>query len=331
LVRGAVAEGVREHVEQDPLEQRRVDRDLRDVVGDLDSDLPPFRPQLVRGVSDRVGDADQLSGHTEGACLEPAHVEQVLHQLDQPVQGLVDRLEQLLLVVLVEDDVITAQAGHRRLGRRQRRAQVVTDGRQQRGAHLVDLGERLDGGRLLGEPLLPQGDGGQGRKRLHHPAVLGCQRMTSGDQGEAVVEGNVDVALSRGHARLVPDRGDQPPDRRVATLLVARGAVGEALEQADAHEAEGFPQLVQQRRHRARPPQHAPGEGREGRCLGAGMGGLAGLPGRAVDGGTHGGSHREEDHQSDHVVALGDGELVDWRSEVVVQQPRADHRREHAG
>ena len=174
----------------------------------------------------------------------------------------------------------------RGLGRGQRGAQVVADRGEQRGAHPVDLGERPGGGGLLGEPLLPQRDGGLGGERLDHPAVGGGERMSAQDEGELVVDGDLDVALGRGEAGLVADGGGDPPGVGVMCRSGPGGRVGAAFQQGDAGEAEGFPELVEQRGQRAGAAQHAAGQGGQGLGLGAGAGGLAGAAGGQVDGGA---------------------------------------------
>nr|BFE71944.1 hypothetical protein GCM10020092_052450 [Actinoplanes digitatis] len=103
---------------------------------------------------------DLLGAHVDGcdaqgACLQAAHVEQVGDQADQPVDRFVGGGEQLGAVVVVEVDVGASQAGDRGLGGGERGAQVVADGRQQRGSHAVGFGERFRGGGLRGQPLLP--------------------------------------------------------------------------------------------------------------------------------------------------------------------------------
>ena len=76
------------------------------------------------------------------ADLQPAGVEQVADEPVQPVGLLVDGGERLGELLRRPVDVGVAQARDHRLDRRQRRAQVVRDGPQQRRAHGVDLGEQ---------------------------------------------------------------------------------------------------------------------------------------------------------------------------------------------
>ena len=68
-------------------------------------------------------------------------------------------------------DVRLAQRAHRRLDRRQRRAQVVADGRQQRRALPVDVGERARLLGLLGQAPALEGRLRRGGERLQHALV----------------------------------------------------------------------------------------------------------------------------------------------------------------
>ena len=80
---------------------------------------------------------DQL--HRTG--LEAAHVEQVADQVVEPVGAVVDRLEQLASRRRCEVHVALQQAAHRRLDRRERRAQIVRHRREECGPQLVRLFE----------------------------------------------------------------------------------------------------------------------------------------------------------------------------------------------
>ena len=94
--------------------------------------------------------------------MQAAHVQQVADERVQPVGVVVDRGHQRRLVGLAPLHVGLAQAAGAGLDRGQRRAQVMADRRQQRGAHPVALGQRL-GLRGLGpQPLPVQRRGGLG-------------------------------------------------------------------------------------------------------------------------------------------------------------------------
>ena len=112
------------------------------------------------------------------AGLQPAHVQQVVHQAGEPVQGLVGGEQQLVVVLRRPLDVVAAEAGHRRLRGRQRGAQVVPDGREQCGAHPVALGDGDRGGGRLAQPVPLQDHRGLRGERPDHPLVLGAQRPT---------------------------------------------------------------------------------------------------------------------------------------------------------
>ena len=94
-----------------------------------------------RGCASAAGidlvEADGAALTLERAGLEPAHVEQVADEGVEPVGLLVDRGEELVSRLRRPVDVVLEQARHRRLDRRERRAQVVRDGREERGPQLV--------------------------------------------------------------------------------------------------------------------------------------------------------------------------------------------------
>ena len=75
--------------------------------------------------------------HDERAGLEAAHVEQVADEAVEPVGLLVDGDEERSRCVVGPGDVVLEQARHRRLDRRERRAQVVATRAEQRGAQVV--------------------------------------------------------------------------------------------------------------------------------------------------------------------------------------------------
>src|SRR5581483_10794944 len=78
----------------------------------------------------------------ERAGLQAAHVEQVADERVEPFRLVVDRLQQRLARGRIPLHVVGQQAGGGGPDRRERRAQVVADGGQQRGAQLVRLRER---------------------------------------------------------------------------------------------------------------------------------------------------------------------------------------------
>ena len=209
-----------------------------------------------------------------------------------------------------------------------RRSWLTAD--EQRGAQPVGLGEGLGGGGLLGQALLAQRDGGLGGERLDHPPVGGGERMPAQHQGEVVVDRDRRRRPASG-----PGTAGRRPRPRSARQSGSRCSVragrrvGAALQQGDPGEAERLPQLVEQGRQRSGAAQHAAGQGGQGLGLGAGLRpppGCAARPGRRS---TLTATRDGEEHdQGEDVLALGDGEPVDRRGEVVVEQQRADDRGE---
>ncbi len=102
-------------------------------------------------------------------------------------------------------------------------------------------------------------------------------------------------------------------------------AGGVRLEQGDADEPEGLAQLLEQGLERPAAAQHAAGQGREGRRLGACGRGLAGAARGEVDHGAHGSGDDDEGEQGEHVLAVGDGEAVHGRGEPPVEQGEPQH------
>ena len=166
--------------------------------------------------------------------LQAAHVEQVVDQPVEPVQGLLGGGEQLGPVLLAARDVW----GWRRLStaalaeaRGVRRSWLTADSRAVRILSASASGPAARG--LFGEALLAQRDRGLGGEGLHDPPVGGGQRAAAQHQGELVVDGDVGVALVRGEAGLAADGGGHLPGGRVALTSGVTAAVGTALEQGD--------------------------------------------------------------------------------------------------
>ncbi len=136
--------------------------------------------RILDGAGQDLGQRDRLRDHAEDARLQPAHVEEVLHQAGQLHEGLVGGLEQFGLVGGRPRHVGAAQALDRRLGRGERGAQVVADGGEQGGPHAVGLGQRLGLFGLLLQPALAQRDGRLGGEGLQDPAVGGARATGPG-------------------------------------------------------------------------------------------------------------------------------------------------------
>ena len=136
------------------------------------------------------------------AGLDPAHVEQVLHQVGQPVGLLVDERRQALAGLRVEVDLGVGQRRRGRLDPRQRRPEVMGDGGDER------LGEPCH---LLGQPG-PQ-------DLLAQLGALDGQRDLVGEQAERLALGP-GRRVGRQHQQ--PDRppgGGQGMDQDVAAHI----------------------------------------------------------------------------------------------------------------
>ena len=140
------------------------------------TDAPSVLAEVVQGTCHHLVDRRRLHVDRHGAGLQAAHVEQVVHQRGQPVQGGVRALEQLAAVLGIEVEVEAEQGGDGCLGRRERRAEVVADGGQQRGADLVGLRERSCLGGGPAQPDVVQHDRGLRGERADEALVLGLQQ-----------------------------------------------------------------------------------------------------------------------------------------------------------
>ena len=144
---------------------RRRRRPSGSVSGTSISTCAPAAPRLATAASTRLLDVRRPQLDGQRRRLQPAHVEQVADEVGEPVGLLLDRPLELVDVLRRPLDVALAEAGDRRLDRRQRRAQVVGDGLQQRAAQRVGGGEV---GGLAGLALQPLALGGArrpGRRR----------------------------------------------------------------------------------------------------------------------------------------------------------------------
>ncbi len=209
-------------------------------------------PRLSSAIGHRFVQRDRLPANRERTGLNATHVEQVVDEPVQPVERLVGGGEQLCLLGVGPRHVGAAQPGHRRLRRRERRAQVVADGVQQRRAHAVSLFERPGGFGRRRQSLLF--DGGHGlRCESAENTKVGCRhRASARSQREAFSNRHFGVSLSWGLAGLRPDGRDDGPS------LV--NAVGRALpfQQSDGRELERLAHLLEKCRY--------PGLARARRC-----------------------------------------------------------------
>jgi hypothetical protein len=157
----------------------------------------------LAGPSDDLVQPCWAGNDCHGARLQPAHVEQVFHQMGEPVEGFISGGEEFVAVLVGPLDVRRPQAGDGSFGRGERRAQVMADRGQQCRAHPVGFG---DGARRLcfgGKPLLLQRDRGVGGEGAEHSAVGGGKRRATQGQGEVAGDRHLDVGfLWPGRCRL---------------------------------------------------------------------------------------------------------------------------------
>ena len=250
---GEKRERVGDDVGERPLEQHRVDVDRRQVSGTSTSMLR----RAVRGSAIALpttsSSADRRGLHDERAGLEPAHVEQVADERVEPVGFVVDRLEQLVRGGRVERDVLREQARRRGLDRRERRAQVVAHGREQRGAQLVGLRQRRGLGRLGLEPPALERDAELRRERVEHLPVFGAQARrraatSTASPGRRQRDGPVDRVTRAGAS---PGGRDDRP------------AVLRRLQHRAAVEPEGRDEVGRRARAADRRREHEPGHPRQ--------------------------------------------------------------------
>ena len=142
----------------------------------------PFAEARERGGNDLL-QMHRSQEWFDHAGLEPAHVQQVADEGVQAVGFVLDRCEELGDVLVTPLDVRLAQAGHRRLDRRERGPEVMGHGLQQRGARTRSPGPvrsrsrpaRRGGARS-------RADGQLRGERVEHLTIVGAEARA--DQGE---------------------------------------------------------------------------------------------------------------------------------------------------
>ena len=262
-------------------------------------------------------------GSTDGdrSGLQSAHVQQVV---DQPVPaGRATRPSVASSSASVRrrsrSHVAAAQASSTAaLADGERRAQVVADRGEQRGAHPVGLGDRPGGCGLGGQPLLLERGGRVGGEGAEHPAVGGAQRAAAQGHQQRGGDLHVGVRVLRAGHRGAAGAGHRGPVRGGRGRHPGR--LGGPFQQRDRFHAERLADPVEHRFQGLLAAQHAAGRGHQQLGLGGGPGRLLAAPGGVV--------HHLADHQPDRdkhakrggVVGLGDRELVKRRGEVEVEQ-----------
>ncbi len=248
----------------------------------------------------------------ESPGLEAAHVEQVLDQLREAVERLVRGEQQLLARLVAPADAVVAQRGHRRLGRRERAAQVVAHRVQQSGSRAVGLGDRPQPARPGRRAPAFADRGGLGGERGEQ-ALVGRAHRTGDAQAQLRRRGGSSVGgessaeptsatVSRRRPRpRTLEESDRPRARR--SLGRARGARAARSRRAGSRRPArpGSPPPPR----RVRPPSYA---------------------GRRVRRGGDECGDRDEHQQRQRVVLVRDRERVERRREVVVEQQAAHDR-----
>jgi hypothetical protein len=138
--RTGVAQGVAGQVHDDSFGDRRVGHNLGQPGRDVRQHRLRLRAEGLQRGRDDLAQVDGPREHRSRAGLQPAHVQQARHEMGEPVQGLLGGGQQVRAVVGGEPGVIGAQAADRRLGRGERRAQVMADRREQRRPLPIGLG-----------------------------------------------------------------------------------------------------------------------------------------------------------------------------------------------
>ena len=219
---GRVAQRVVDQVGKDSFQQPGVGH--HHGVTDVDLDAVDGGSVEAGGA---LADADQRALHrflqVHPAQLRADHaggqtrrIEQVADQRGQLVDRLLDGGQQFGGVLGGEGDVLGAQAGHRDLGRRQRRAQVVADRREQGAPQLVGLHDRLGPAGFFGQLALPDQTRGLLGHRAEHPAVT-RGKLLAGQQHPELVVADLDRGVGGidGHTGIFAHaRDDVAPSRR---------------------------------------------------------------------------------------------------------------------
>ena len=321
---------VADDVDQNPFEQSRVGQHRGQVVGDAQEDPVGRGADLVERPRYGVLDPDRGGCDAERAGLQAAHVEQVVDEPGEPVEGLVGGGEQLGAVRGAEREVATqARDGGRGGGQGVRRSWLTA------ASSAVRIRSASASGRAWAA---------SAASRSCRSAMAACAANASTTRRSAAGRdrprstrvtvsstGTSTSALVRREAGgLAHRRRDLPGVRVVLPVRTVRG-VGTAFQERHRPERERLPHVLQQRLERAGATQHAAGDGGQRLGVRAGPGRVAGAPGGEVDDpGDRAGDEDEHDERED-VLPLGDAERPDrGREEVVQQQGPADrgqHRR----
>ena len=142
-----VGEDVHEHA----LQQHRIGLQRRQVGVESELDIVWSECEFVDGREHHTGRVDGRQRNGQHPGLHSADVEEVGDEGGEGGEALVGGGEQLRPVVGRELDARGAESADRGDGGSERAAEVMAHGRQQRGAHLVGLGQHASLTRGLGE------------------------------------------------------------------------------------------------------------------------------------------------------------------------------------
>ncbi|GAP54186.1 hypothetical protein AHiyo6_07510, partial [Arthrobacter sp. Hiyo6] len=139
---GRVLDGVFDDVRDDSFEHAGVGVDFGHVRGQVDADAACRG--AVQGCGDHVGPAHRTQKGLDCVRGDAGHIEQVPYEQVQPIGAFVNRLEQFLFLFLGIANAFLQEAANREFDSSKRRAEVVGDRAQDRGAHSVALGQAED-------------------------------------------------------------------------------------------------------------------------------------------------------------------------------------------
>jgi hypothetical protein len=144
--RRGVPQGVADQVRDDPFHDRRVGHDRGQSGRDVRKHRPCPRPEGSQRVRDDLVQIRRPGEYRQRPGLQPAHVQQARRDAAEQIEGPLGRVKQFGAIARGEAGVTRPQAAHRRLGRGERRPQVVADRREQRRPPAIGLSRELLGG-----------------------------------------------------------------------------------------------------------------------------------------------------------------------------------------
>ena len=309
----AVAQGVGDDVGQAAFEQDRIGHHQWELVERVDRQLGRRRAEVVGTGGDGVGDRGRADRHRQHADLQAARVEEVADHDVEPVGLGLDGRQRVGDLGRGPRHVRVAHPGDHRLDRRERAAQVVGDGAEQRGAHRVGLGQRRRLGGVPGELLVLDGHDQLVGDHVQHALVVGRQRSPVELQdvlGAGLAAADLQpqcwcrmCGATGGDRRCRPGPSSRRRNRTPSSPNVVRSC--------SSISGNGSRSAARLRR--------GPGErlGLEPRPPG-----LQRASRRRVDERAEGDGNGEEDQQGDDVLRMGDREGVQRQDEVPVDEER---------